>query len=398
MMEGWQTKKLGELCDISLGKTPARAITAFWDEKRTTDNVWLSIADLLGATEGVVLDSKEYLSNVGAALCRPVRQGTLLVSFKLTLGRLAFAGRDLFTNEAIAALTISNEQELSKAYLFYFLHFFDWDKATEGDVKIKGKTLNKEKLKAIDVHFPPAAEQERIVRVLDQAFEGIATAKSHTERNLQNVRAVFEGHLQEVFSRRGAGWETKRIADIARHSLGKMLDKAKNKGRPQPYLRNINVRWFAFDLSDLLQMRFLPTELEKYTAVKGDVLICEGGYPGRAAIWNEDFPIYFQKALHRVRFHEPMHSKWFVYYLYVQDKSGELKRQFTGTGIQHFTGEVLARFPLPLPPLGELPRLMAMFDELFVETQRLESIYQRKLGELESLKKSLLHHAFTGQL
>jgi type I restriction enzyme S subunit len=68
---------------------------------------------------------------------------TLLASFKLTLGRLAFAGRDLFTNEAIAALTIFNEREQSKEFLFYFLNFFDWDKATEGDVKIKGKTLNK---------------------------------------------------------------------------------------------------------------------------------------------------------------------------------------------------------------------------------------------------------------
>ena len=100
------------------------------------------------------------------------------------------------------------------------------------------------------------------------------------------------------------GWETKRISEIARHSLGKMLDKSKNKGEPKPYLRNLNVRWGEFDLSDVLEMRFLPEEADKYTAVKGGVLICEGGYPGRAAIWDQDEPIYFQKALHRVRIHE----------------------------------------------------------------------------------------------
>jgi len=177
-----------------------------------------------------------------------------------------------------------------------------------------------------------------------------------------------------------------------------MLDKAKNKGEPQPYLRNINVRWFTFDLSDLLQMPFLPSEMEKYTADRGDVLICEGGYPGRAAIWDKDYPIYFQKALHRVRFHEPEHNKWFVYYLYAQDKSGELKQHFSGTGIQHFTGEVLARFEIPLPPMPELRRAVTKFEELSDETQRLTSIYQLKLAALEALKMSLLHQAFTGQL
>jgi type I restriction enzyme S subunit len=145
-------------------------------------------------------------------------------------------------------------------------------------------------------------------------------------------------------------------------------------------------------------MPFLQTEADKYTAVKGDVLICEGGYPGRAAIWNEDYPIYFQKALHRVRFHEPEHNKWFVYYLFAQDASGELKQHFSGTGIQHFTGEVLARFEIPLPPLSELRRAVAKFDALSEETQRLASIYERKLAALEALKKSLLHQAFTGQL
>ena len=76
------------------------------------------------------------------------------------------------------------------------------------------------------------------------------------------------------------GWQTKKVSEIAKHSLGKMLDKAKNKGEPKPYLRNLNVRWFDFDLSDVLEMRFLPEETDKFTAVKGDVLICEGGYPG----------------------------------------------------------------------------------------------------------------------
>ncbi len=177
-----------------------------------------------------------------------------------------------------------------------------------------------------------------------------------------------------------------------------MLDKSKNKGEPQRYLRNVNVRWFNFDLSDLLEMRFLPEEATRYTAIKGDVVICEGGYPGRAAIWNDDYPVYIQKALHRVRFHDPDHSKWFVYFLYFQDKSGELRHHFTGTGIQHFTGEALGRFQFPVPPPTEVRRLVSGFDDLARETQRLESIYQQKLAALDALKQSLLYRAFSGEL
>ncbi|MCX5757805.1 MAG: restriction endonuclease subunit S [Candidatus Hydrogenedentes bacterium] len=260
------------------------------------------------------------------------------------------------------------------------------------------KELSGGKLKDVPVPIPPIPEQQRIVGILDEAFGGIATAKANAEKNIKNARSIFESHLQAVFTHRGEGWDVRKITEVAKHSLGKMLDKAKNKGRLQPYLRNINVRWFAFDLSNLAEMPFLPGESAKYTAIKGDVLICEGGYPGRAAIWAEDYPIYFQKALHRVRFHEPTHNKWFLYYLYAQDKRGELRRHFSGTGIQHFTGAVLARLELPLPPLPELRRVVAKFEELSIETQSLESLYQRKLAALDELKKSLLHQAFSGQL
>ena len=161
------------------------------------------------------------------------------------------------------------------------------------------------------------------------------------------------------------GWERKRVSEIAQHSLGKMLDKAKNKGELKPHLRNFNVRWFDFDLSDVHEMRLTPPEAARYTVVTGDVVVCEGGYPGRAAIWDQDEPIYFQKALHRVRFHEPQRNKWFLYYLYAKDLDGTLKSHFSGTGIQHFTGEALAKFEIPLPPLSEQQRIVGILEEAF---------------------------------
>jgi type I restriction enzyme S subunit len=289
---------------------------------------------------------------------------------------------------------------LKREWLYYFL--LQPDFREQGAARMSGavghKRVSKEFIEEYPIPLPPLPEQERIVGILDEAFDGIAKAKATAEANLQNARALFQSHLQTVLSQRGEGWVEKKVSEIAKHSLGKMLDKAKNKGEPKPYLRNLNVRWFNFDLSDLLEMKFLPEEESKYTAVKGDVLVCEGGYPGRAAIWDQENPIHFQKALHRVRFHEIEYNKWFVYYLYAQDQSGELKKHFNGAGIQHFTGEGLAKFEVPLPPMSELRRAVDKFDALSTETQRLESLYKNKLHALDELKKSLLHQAFTGNL
>lgn len=191
------------------------------------------------------------------------------------------------------------------------------------------------------------------------------------------------------------GWQRKKVSEIAKHSLGKMLDKAKNRGELKPYLRNLNVRWFDFDLSDVLEMRFLPEEEAKYTAVKGDVLICEGGYPGRAAIWDEDEPIYFQKALHRVRFHQPAHNKWFLYYLYACDLNGTLKKHFNGAGIQHFTGEALSRFEIPLPLLSEQQRIIGILDEAFDGIANTKANAEKNLENARAMFESHLQEVFT---
>ncbi len=244
----------------------------------------------------------------------------------------------------------------------------------------------------------PNGRRAKALRTPHKIMDAITGLDRESAAAQQNIREMIERYLRTVFTIKGDGWTEKPICDIAQHSLGKMLDRAKNRGDLKPYLRNLNVRWFEFDLDDLIEMRFTPDESEKYRAVRGDVLVCEGGYPGRAAIWNEDYPVYFQKALHRVRFHEPLHNKWFVYYLYFLDSTGRLKHHFTGAGIQHFTGEALARFRLPLAPATEMKSLLSSFDSLVENMQLLETICRRKLIAVDELRKSLLHQAFSGQL
>ncbi len=258
--------------------------------------------------------------------------------------------------------------------------------------------IRQAELRRVVIPLPPIEEQRRIVAILDEAFACIDKAKANTEKNIQNARELFDSYLNNIFSNPGPDWQTKRVGEIAKHSLGKMLDKRKNQGTMKKYLRNQTVRWFEFDLSDIGEMRFLESETGKYTAVKGDVLICEGGYPGRAAIWQQDEPIFFQKAVHRVRFHNPLHNRWLVYFLYLSDKNGNLRKSFTGAGIQHFTGEALGRFKLPIAPDDAMSEYLSALENLISKSKMLEKVFEKKLYALDEMKRTILQKAFNGGL
>ena len=393
MNKGWQTKTLGEVLQKTETVNPLQSPQAEFD--------YIDVSSVSNSTFQIEATQRLKGKDAPSRARKLVRANDIVfATIRPTLQRIAVVPENLDKQVCSTGYFVLRPKPgIDHRFVFYSL--FTEDFAAQMECLQKGASypaVTDGDVKAQVIPVPPLPEQRRIVGILDESFDGIATVKANAEKNLQNARALFESHLQSVFTQRGERWMVRKLGEVAKHSLGKMLDKAKNRGELQPYLRNMNVRWFSFDLSDLLQMPFLRDESAKYTAVRGDVLICEGGYPGRAAIWTEDYPIYFQKALHRVRFHELEHNTWFLYFLYAQDKSGKLKQHFSGTGIQHFTGEALARFEIPLPPLPELRRGVAKFEDLFAEIKRLESIYQRKLAALDELKKSLLHQAFSGSL
>lgn len=160
------------------------------------------------------------------------------------------------------------------------------------------------------------------------------------------------------------GWEWVRMPDIAQSRLGKMLDAAKNSGTAYPYLRNTNLQWRRFDLSDIKEIYLEPYELAEYRLLPGDLLICEGGEPGRCAVWMDaDTEMYFQKALHRVRPFAGVSSEYIATTLEANVRTGRMDEFFTGATIKHFTGQALERYIFAIPPLAEQFRTVARVTE-----------------------------------
>ncbi|MGO1304035.1 MAG: restriction endonuclease subunit S, partial [Sphingomonas parapaucimobilis] len=211
--------------------------------------------------------------------------------------------------------------------------------------------------------------------VLDLAVRGkLVEQDARDEPTALGLKKIGSAASPQGAFQLPGSWEWVAVGSVAEARLGKMLDKAKNRGTLRPYLRNINVRWFSFNLHDLLSMPFEDVELEEFALRRGDVLICEGGEPGRAAVWAEQAcSVYFQKAIHRVRFSAIVVPDFFVLALRASADDGRLKSSFTGTGIQHFTGRSLNAYTFPLPPIPEQHRIVAKVDELMALCDQLEA-------------------------
>ena len=184
-------------------------------------------------------------------------------------------------------------------------------------------------------------------------------------------------------------WEKVKLGNVTDSCLGKMLDQNKNKGDYQPYLANVNVRWGEFDLEDLPLMKFEESEQERYELKYGDLVICEGGEPGRCAIWKEQIPnMKIQKALHRVRVHDCLDYRYLFYWFLLAGKTGELNQYFTGATIKHMPGQKLKEVVIDKPPLeiqNRIADILSAYDDLIENNQKqiklLEEAAQRLYKE-----------------
>lgn len=299
------------------------------------------------------------------------QEGDVVFSYEATLHRYALIpegfhgclGRRL-------ALIRPNRDLIEPAFLHYYFLTPMW-RQTAGPATVSGATVDRLSLlqfPKLRVRVPDLSVQRRIVGVLssyDDLIENNARRIALLEQAARLlyeewfVRLRFPGREHTRISNGVPhGWERKSLEEVAEFRLGKMLDQVKNKGDLMPYLANINVRWGSVDLRDLREMRFEDDELEAFGLKFGDIVMCEGGEPGRCAIWKEQAPrMMIQKAIHRIRCRKPMAHEYLYHSLRHLGQTGYLATLFTGATIKHLPREKLAKVTVVLPP----ERLMDLF-------------------------------------
>lgn len=197
-------------------------------------------------------------------------------------------------------------------------------------------------------------------------------------------------------------WAWCNLPDIGFSGLGKTLNGAKDKGEEKPYLCSINVYWAGVDLTTVKVARFSSSDIKKYRLKKGDLLTCEGGDVGRTIVWESDQEMYYQNALHRVRFFANNNQYYFRYLLMFYKLSGLLDNVSKGMTIKHFVQGALNNLPIPLPPIEEQSRIVARLDELMTKIDEYEKI-ESELTALHKkfptdMKAAILQEAFSGNL
>jgi len=426
--EGWRVAYLAEVC------TPPQY---GWTTSSENNASGLKIVRTSDISSGqldwsTVPACKDEPENIEKFLLRP---GDILISRAGSVGTsyiIKDCPRAVFASYLIRFRALPS---IETSYLGLFLQSrLYWNSIAGETIGITIPNVNASKLKQIPIPLPPLSEQHRIVARVEALLTQINAARDRLNRvplimkrfRQAVLAAACSGRLTEGW-REGIlldetelingsreflslsmdqksekipnGWKLVNLEQISDSRLGKMLDKMKNRGEITPYLRNTNVRWFGFDLSDVKMMRVSNIEKDELSVQRGDILVCEGGEPGRCAIWKDNETNFiFQKALHRIRVFDTILPDWICYCLKDASDSGRLSNLFTGSTIKHLTGVALKKFEFFLPPISEQYEIVRRVNALFALADQIENQVAGATKRTEALTQAVLAEAFRGEL
>jgi type I restriction enzyme S subunit len=401
MKRGWEIKRLGEL-----GEAIREQAKIFDDQEY---ELWSVPSFETGTPE------TSFGRDIGSAklLVRP--DDVLICKINPRINRVWLVeepidGRDQISSTEWLVFRANPDAGLSPTWLIHFVSspkFREWIES-----EVTGATGSHTRAKADgilrqEMPVPPLAEQQRIVGVLDEAFEGLATAKANAEKNLQNARALFESHLQSVFTQRGKGWVNKRLEEVldVQPQNGWSPPAANHSDSGTPVLTLSSVTGFVFRPEKLKYTSATTDPKARYWIRNGDFLITRSNTPelvGHVAIASGiERPTIYPDLIMRMN---PDPAKAITEFLYYQMRTPALRKEITGRAqganptMKKISNAAVRTLPIVLPPLNEQRAIVATLNTLLGATQHLAAIYEQKLAALEALKKSLLHQAFSGEL
>ena len=396
MKAHWEFNQLGAVSAINYGYT----------ESASSEPVgprFLRITDI--QDDGVDWESVPYCK-IGSAD---------LPKYRLASGDIVFArtgattGKSFLVDEppdAVFASYLIRLRLLDKKLLPEFVSLFFqtagyWKSIKDGSAGSAQGGFNATKLGALSIPIPPLAEQQRIIGILDEAFGALATVKANAEKNLQNARALFESHLQSVFTQRGEGWVDTTIGQHIR-----FIDyRGKTPEKTQSGLRLITARNVKMGYLQETPKEFVAPEsydgwMTRGIPQLGDVLFTtEAPLANVAQLDTEMKVVFAQRIIIMQADTTKLDSAFLKYLLLSQPVQQRIHAKGTGATVKGIKASLLKTIEISFPKsVAEQEQIVAKLDALSEETQRLEFLYQRKLAALDALKKSLLHQAFTGQL
>jgi type I restriction enzyme S subunit len=388
-MSDWQEVTLGEICNIEIGGTPSRSEERYW-WKSDDDGIrlpWVSISDMKGK---VISDTKESITEIGAlrSNCKHVSQGTLLMSFKLTIGRLAFAGRDLYTNEAISA--IRPVKDVCPEFLYYGLRH--WNLTGDSDQAVKGVTLNKQKLQEIPCLLPPLPEQKKIAEILsgiDKMINGISEAIEKSETILTGIFADLD-----LIASSG---KTTKLGRVAGVQNGYAFQSSVFTEDPLgiPLIRISNISGGMVDASKSKKIPRTQVPSDEYKVTKGDILIAmSGATTGKIGRYQGDTLCLLNQRVGKFVFHPGDSGAAYVSQLLL---SGFLESRIlakaAGGAQPNISGKGIEDIEIPFPDAAEQSRYGNTIHELL----RINSARKDLVEKYQHLKSATSADLLSGR-
>lgn len=380
MKQGWEYKKLGEVCHITMGQSP--------DGSSINDNEGVEFHQGKTCFGEHTLGVSNLFSNAPVKLAEA---HSVLLCVRAPVGYPNITDRKICIGRGLCALYA--KEDIDNKFLFYSLlgkqsHF---EKNATGSTF---KAISSKVVSNTEIPIPPKSTQLAIVSELDKINELIRLKKEQLKDYDNLAQSIFYEMFGDPVENE-KGWEVKKWKEIFNTILGKMLDKSKqiNHLTQYKYLANMNVQWGYFDLKELRSMTFTDEELVKYELKNNDLLICEGGDAGRCAIWKEtDETILFQKAIHRARLIDTNNADvvYIRYWMQFYKVNKGLKDYISKSTIEHLTGDKLKRLPIPLPPLP----LQHLFAQRIEQIEHQKSEVAKAITDLETLLASRMQYWF----
>lgn len=398
----WPTARIGDVASVFRGVT--------YKKTEARDSAQEGYLPLLRATNiGAMLDTSTDLVYVPQERVAPrqrLEKGDIVLAS--SSGSLAVVGKSAILGTSWdgtfgAFCAAIRPRRIDPHFLALFLSTQALRRSWSSSAK--GTNINNLKLSVVEntlAPLPPPSEQRRIVEILEEHLAHLDVADVELDRAQSRCNALLLAALRaHVESLRSTGVRFARIGELAQTNLGKMLDAKKASGDPTPYLANINVRWGRFDLESLKVVPLTTEERTRLTMLPGDVIVCEGGEPGRCAVWDlENSGIAYQKALHRVRVHDPrqLTPEYLALMLRETVQSGRADQLFTGTTIKHLPQEKLRLIEVPIPEPSVQAAALDELGEVAHSSERLSAELRAAKSRSQALRRAVLAAAFEGKL